>query len=237
MLNEVINRIEKIPPVSLSQKTSDSWITTKAKTQLLFGKDINSGRFKVITENGVIYLIGLVTKSEGNRAVNVARGISGVKKVVKIFDYISDESKVAKIIREDSDSVKTFEPSQNQQVLAPVDEAGNATGTENNPIIYEESSIIEQPLSSATSSVNTLNNDNANVITGGVSATNNYGELVSSPNAVIEDKYKLKKLSDEVNSNVNVVENTVNTVTPKATVNNVINTVVNTVEDDSIIIE
>lgn len=156
-VREVIDQVEKIAPVDFGQRSTDSWITTKVKTQLLFGEDINSGRFKVITENGVVYLIGLVTKDEAARAVNVARQISGVRKVVKIFDYISADSQVAKVIR--GDKVQSVAPAGT--ATAPVEAAGHAITTEDTPMYFEESSLIEQPVTTSGSL-----DSQSNVVTG-----------------------------------------------------------------------
>ena len=68
---------------------SDVWITTKVKSSLAAEKGLDSKRIKVITENKEVFLMGMVTREEGDKAALVARNISGVKKVVKIFEYIN----------------------------------------------------------------------------------------------------------------------------------------------------
>lgn len=80
-------------PVPASVVSSDALITSKVRAQLLFGKDISSNRFKVVTENGVVYLMGIVTRDESARAINTVLQISGVRRVYHIFDYIEDLSK------------------------------------------------------------------------------------------------------------------------------------------------
>lgn len=160
-VKEVINKVENIEPVSMGQRTEDSWITTKVKTQLLFGKEINSGRFKVITENSIVYLIGVVTQSEANRAINVTRQISGVKKVVKVFDYITEDSKVSQIFKDDGSAA-----SSNTGSNAEVSSAGSNT-SENAPIYYEETTTIEQPTTIQQSVVNTTpvnNTSNSTIV-------------------------------------------------------------------------
>ena len=57
----------------------------------LRAKDLFSNSLKTVTERGTVYLMGLVTEREGNRAAQVAGGVNGVQKVVKVFEYISDE--------------------------------------------------------------------------------------------------------------------------------------------------
>lgn len=93
-VRKVYNYATLQKPVPASVISSDSYITSKVKTQLLFGKDINSNRFKVVTENGNVYLMGIVTNDESNRAINTVLAISGVRKVYHIFDYM--EKKIYK---------------------------------------------------------------------------------------------------------------------------------------------
>ena len=68
----------------------DAVITTKVKASFVDTKDLYGSAFKVVTENGVVFLMGRVTQREGNLAGDVSRGVSGVRKVVKIFDYIGE---------------------------------------------------------------------------------------------------------------------------------------------------
>ena len=58
---------------------------------LIVAKDLQSNAFKVVTERGNVYLMGLVTEREANRAAEIARGVNGVKKVVRVFQILSDE--------------------------------------------------------------------------------------------------------------------------------------------------
>ena len=74
-----------------SARSSDALVTTKVKASLVDMKTISATSFKVVTERGTVYLMGRVTKREGQIAADVARGVSGVQKVVKIFEYISED--------------------------------------------------------------------------------------------------------------------------------------------------
>jgi osmotically-inducible protein OsmY len=74
-------------PSSSLTRASDAWITAKVKTQLLATKNLKSRQFKVVTENGVVFLMGVVDRSQAQVAVNVARHVDGVQKVVKVFQY------------------------------------------------------------------------------------------------------------------------------------------------------
>jgi osmotically-inducible protein OsmY len=69
--------------------SDDSYITTKVAANMLGNKDFNANNVKIVTESGVVYLMGLVTKKEGDAAAQAASATSGVKKVVKVFEYIS----------------------------------------------------------------------------------------------------------------------------------------------------
>lgn len=89
-VRKVYNYATLQKPVPSSVVSSDALITSKIKAQLLFGKYINSNRFKVITENGNVFLMGIVNRDESKRAINTVLGIEGVRKVYHIFDYIDD---------------------------------------------------------------------------------------------------------------------------------------------------
>lgn len=87
-VRKVYNYATLQKPVSASVVSKDTYITSEVKTRLLFGKDINSNRFKVVTENGNVFLMGIVTRDESKRAINEALKVDGVRKVFHIFDYI-----------------------------------------------------------------------------------------------------------------------------------------------------
>ena len=87
----VINELEVGGPSSYTSRSNDALITTKVKASLVDKKTISATSVKVTTERGVVYLMGLVTPREGNIAADVAKGVAGVNRVVKIFEYISEE--------------------------------------------------------------------------------------------------------------------------------------------------
>lgn len=86
----VANELEIGPITSYSTRSNDALITTKVKASFVDTKDLYGSAFKVVTENGTVFLMGRVTQREGNLAGDVTRGVSGVRKVVKIFDYITE---------------------------------------------------------------------------------------------------------------------------------------------------
>lgn len=87
-VRQVQNALTVGPNISFGARSYDSWLTTKIKSKYAFNNDVNGQRIKVITENGVIYLMGLVTQKEADRAAAVAQRTGGAQRVVKAFEYI-----------------------------------------------------------------------------------------------------------------------------------------------------
>jgi osmotically-inducible protein OsmY len=85
---EIYNFTTVEKPTSSLVRVSDSWITSKIKAQLIAINDIDPTQIKVVTENGVVYLMGIVPPTQADIAVEVARTTAGVQKVVKIFSYL-----------------------------------------------------------------------------------------------------------------------------------------------------
>ena len=83
----VHNKMAIAAPSSFLSRSSDTWITGKVKTNMLTSNK-ESARIKVITENGSVYLMGLVTRAEADAATEITRKVSGVQRVVKVFEYI-----------------------------------------------------------------------------------------------------------------------------------------------------
>ena len=76
---------------TLKERSNDTFITSRVKTSLLEAKDLPSNAFKVVTERGVVYLMGRVTQREADRGTEIARSTPGVVKVVRSFEFISEE--------------------------------------------------------------------------------------------------------------------------------------------------
>lgn len=87
-VERVYNELSVGYPIALTQRTKDSWITGQVRSSMLARKGLESGSIRVVTENGVVYLMGVVTDQQSALAVDVARRVNGVRKVVKIFQYI-----------------------------------------------------------------------------------------------------------------------------------------------------
>ena len=90
-VREVINDLAIGAPSSLSQRTKDSVTTGQVKAAFVDAKDLQASAVKVVTERGIVYLMGRVTTREAQRATDIARGVSGVAKVVRVFEDISEE--------------------------------------------------------------------------------------------------------------------------------------------------
>ncbi len=87
-VRRIYNELEIASPSSAMTRSSDTWITTKVKSWLLGSPDTEGLRVKVVTEDGVVYLMGLVTANEAQRITDKAAGISGVQRVVKLFEVV-----------------------------------------------------------------------------------------------------------------------------------------------------
>jgi osmotically-inducible protein OsmY len=86
----VQNELVVAPTSSLSARTNDTFITSKVKSRFVEAHDkFQINHIKVVTERGVVYLMGIVRRDEGNAAADIARTTSGVQRVVKVFEYIS----------------------------------------------------------------------------------------------------------------------------------------------------
>jgi len=88
-VREVFNEITIGYPIAFSVRNNDSFLTTKVKARLVDNKDISAHSFKVVTEDGTVYLMGIVTELEGNIATEIARNTAGVKRVVRVFETLS----------------------------------------------------------------------------------------------------------------------------------------------------
>ncbi len=98
---QVVSRVENVRSLvnelavqghsTLSQRSNDVLLSGKIKAAMVDAKDLQANSFKVVTERGTVYLMGRVTQREANRATEIARGTSGVQKVVRVVEILSDE--------------------------------------------------------------------------------------------------------------------------------------------------
>jgi osmotically-inducible protein OsmY len=90
-VNAVVNDLAVMPVSSLTQRSKDTVITGQVKAAFVDAKDMQVNAIKVVTERGIVYLMGRVTSREAKRATDIARGIGGVTKVVRVFEEISEQ--------------------------------------------------------------------------------------------------------------------------------------------------
>ena len=88
-VNDVYNEVRIGPKVSFSQISKDAWITSQIKSKMLVDSKVKTSDIKVVTENNEAFLMGNVTQDQGNAAAEIARNVSGVTKVVKVFNYLN----------------------------------------------------------------------------------------------------------------------------------------------------
>jgi len=89
-VRSVVNELVVGPPTTFQERSNDTFITGKVKASLLDAKDIFANSFKVVTERGTVYLLGIATRRETDRATDIARGVSGVTKVVRVVEIVSE---------------------------------------------------------------------------------------------------------------------------------------------------
>ncbi|KAB2874741.1 MAG: BON domain-containing protein [Burkholderiaceae bacterium] len=89
-VRSTVNELAVGFPSSISSRSNDSFLTTKVKATFVDAKDLQANAIKVVTERGNVYLMGRVTEREANRASDLARSVSGVQKVVRVFEIISE---------------------------------------------------------------------------------------------------------------------------------------------------
>lgn len=87
-VKKVYNELQVMTPSNALARSNDALITSKIKANMLLDTTIPSSKIKIVTENGIVFLLGLVTRKEGQSAANVATTHSGVQKVVKLFEYV-----------------------------------------------------------------------------------------------------------------------------------------------------
>jgi osmotically-inducible protein OsmY len=90
-VNSVVNDLAVMPVSTLTQRSKDTVTTGRVKAAFVDAKDLQVNAVKVVTERGIVYLMGRVTSREAKRATDIARSIGGVTKVVRVFEEISEQ--------------------------------------------------------------------------------------------------------------------------------------------------
>ena len=98
---EIASRVENVrtvhnelvvsPKASIGTNAADTALTARVKTSLIDAKDIHANAIKVVSESAVVYLMGIVTREEGDRAAQVASRVSGARRVVTVFEYVTPD--------------------------------------------------------------------------------------------------------------------------------------------------
>lgn len=89
-VRSVVNELVVGPGSTFPQRSNDTYITGKVKASLLDAKDIFANSFKIVTERGTVYIMGIATRRETDRATEIARGVSGVERVVRVVEIVSE---------------------------------------------------------------------------------------------------------------------------------------------------
>ena len=87
-LKDVVNELQVAGASSMASRGNDSLVTSNVKARMVNNGVFSPTHVKVLTEAGTVYLMGLVTQAEGDKAVEIARNTSGVGRVVKVFEYV-----------------------------------------------------------------------------------------------------------------------------------------------------
>lgn len=133
-VKRVYNQVRIKPPIDIAAMSNDTWLTTKVKSAVLTDKRLNGVKIKVITEDSEVFLLGYVSKEHGDIATDMARNSSGVKQVVRAFQYSEDEDRL------------NTESEEQQQTPAPVNDVNSASqsnAVEPRPIIEEPAPFLE----------------------------------------------------------------------------------------------
>jgi len=133
----IVNELKVGPITDFSDRANDSYLVTRVKTMLVAEKGISANDFKVVGENGNIYLMGLVTQQEGDVGAGVAANVPGVKSVVKVFQYVQPEQAqaVKQTAQQAAEAPSSAQTADSQATVGAVPMGGGVT---------------EQPLDSRT---------------------------------------------------------------------------------------
>ncbi|WP_310627350.1 BON domain-containing protein [Limnohabitans sp.] len=117
----VVNELAVGPASSFSDRSSDTLLVAKVKAAMVDTEDVFANVFKVVGERGTVYLMGRVTQREAKRATDVVRGVSGVKRVVRVFEYVTeDELRAMQPKRSDEAPRSGSVPLNAQPVVTPI---------------------------------------------------------------------------------------------------------------------
>lgn len=87
-IRRVVNEIRVMEPTAFANRTRDGWITSNVKAKMIGTENLSAGHVKVVTEDSVVYLMGVVNRKEADLATEAARNVDSVERVVRLFEYV-----------------------------------------------------------------------------------------------------------------------------------------------------
>jgi len=123
-VRSIVNELAVGPASTLSERSNDVLITARVKAAMVDSEDVFANVYKVVTERGTVSLMGRVTQREAQRATEVARGVSGVKRVVRVFEFLTEDE--LRALQPKKSGVDLNQPST--PVPAPVSAGAPASG-------------------------------------------------------------------------------------------------------------
>lgn len=112
-VRSVVNELAVLGSPTLTQRSTDTLTTGRIKASMLDARDLSANAFKVVTTRGTVYLMGRVTQREADRATEIVRNTSGVQRVVRVLEFISEEELARMLpkpapapVKEDAPAVK-----------------------------------------------------------------------------------------------------------------------------------
>lgn len=123
----VVNELSVQPGASARSRSNDLLLTSKVKATLVDARDLQANAFKVTTERGIVYLMGIVTEREATRATALTSSIAGVQKVVRVFEIVSEQELARQQTRASSPSSSSAPAPSTAAAPAPVEAEGAST--------------------------------------------------------------------------------------------------------------
>lgn len=118
----VYNQVRVKQPLSFTQISNDSWLTTKVKSALLTDERLNGVKIKVITEDSEVFLLGYVSKEHADVATEIARNVSGVKQVIRAFQFSEQQEKLNTEAEPEQPATVEEQPQQEEEMKPIIEE-------------------------------------------------------------------------------------------------------------------
>jgi hypothetical protein len=121
----VVNELVVGPASTTSDRANDAVLVAKVKAAMIDSEDVFANVFKIVSERGTVYMMGRVTQREAQRATEVVRGVSGVKRVVRVLEYITE------------DELRALQPKRKDELTKPTPATGTSGGAPaaNQPVV------------------------------------------------------------------------------------------------------